>query len=125
MKTIKPAQKPGNKQRGFIMTTELVLLTTTMVIGMVVGLVTMRDAATSEMEDVAEAIGSLNQSYAFDGIINAENTAEVTGSAFNDAVDAAAGDGSGFTFVAPPATEGENVNVNAGADITDSGTQIQ
>lgn len=115
--------KGSKKQRGFVMTSELVLLTTTMVIGMLVGLTTLRDAATSEMEDVAEAIGSLNQSYAFDGMINAEDSAEVTGSAFNDAVDANSGDGAAFTFVAPPATEGENVNSNAGTDLTSSGTQ--
>lgn len=116
--------KQSKKQRGFVMTSELVLLSTTMVIGMLVGLTTLRDAATSEMEDVAEAIGSLNQSYAFDGMLNAENTAEVTGSAFNDAVDANSGDGAGFTFTAPPATEGDDVNINAGADLTSPGTQL-
>lgn len=90
----------NGKQRGFVMTSELILLSTTMVAGLVIGLATMRDAVTAELEDVAEAIGSLDQSYAFDGIINAQNTAEVSGSGFIDAVDANAGDGATFEFVA-------------------------
>ncbi|NHN37227.1 hypothetical protein G8764_07995 [Pseudomaricurvus alcaniphilus] len=118
--TIHPARK---KQGGFVMTSELVLLTTVMVIGMTVGLVTMRDAVTAEMEDVAEAIGSLNQSYSFDGLRNAELTAEVTGSSFEDAIDTGAGDGAGFTFTASPANEGVSVNNGVGADLTAAGNQ--
>lgn len=90
----------NGKQRGFVMTSELILLSTTMVAGLVIGLATMRDAVTAELEDVAEAIGALDQSYAFDGMINAQNTAEVSGSGFIDAVDANAGDGATFEFVA-------------------------
>ncbi|WP_372780835.1 hypothetical protein [Litorivivens sp.] len=97
----------GKKQRGFIMTTELVLLVTTMVVGMIVGLVTMRDAVNAEMEDVAEAIGSLDQSYAFDGIRNVQGTAEFAGSGFVDATDTNAGDGVTFTYVATDFLESE------------------
>ncbi len=104
MKTVnKPQQR---KQGGFIMTSELILLVTVMVIGMIVGLVTMRDAATAEMEDVAEAIGQLDQSYAFSGMKNAEGTANVDGSSFTDAVDTFAGDAAEFTFVANDNVEG-------------------
>ncbi len=95
-----------NKQAGFVMTSELILIVTVMVIGMIVGLVTMRDAATAEMEDVAEAIGQLDQSYAFNGIKSANNTAIVDGSSYGDAVDAAAGDNAEFTFVANDNLEG-------------------
>ena len=96
----------ASKQAGFIMTAELILLVTVMVIGMIVGLVTMRDAATAEMEDVAEAIGQLDQSYAFDGLKSANGTALVDGSAYGDAVDTNAGDNTEFTFVASDNTEG-------------------
>jgi len=95
------------KQGGFIMTTELVLLVSTMVVGMMVGLVTMRDAVNAEMEDVAEAIGSLDQSYAFDGIKNEQSTAEIAGSGFVDAADTNAGDLQTFTYVAPDFLESE------------------
>lgn len=89
------------KQGGFIMTTELVLLTTVMVVGMIVGLVSMRDSVNAEMEDIAEAIGSLDQSYSFDGIQNVQETAFIEGSIFSDAQDVNAGDTTGFTFTAP------------------------
>ncbi len=103
---IRKNQLPTRKQDGFIMTAELILLVTIMVIGMIVGLVTMRDAATAEMEDVAEAIGQLDQSYAFNGLKSANDTALVDGSAFGDAVDTNAGDNTEFTFVASDNSEG-------------------
>ncbi|WP_025563339.1 hypothetical protein [Psychromonas sp. SP041] len=99
MKTIKNNKLGKKKEAGFVMTSELLLLSTTIVIGLVVGLTTMRDAVTAEMEDVAEAIGSLDQSYAFDGLINGEGTAEISGSGFIDAVDVNAGDGQKFEFI--------------------------
>jgi hypothetical protein len=123
MKTIKHSQinKKANKKKqgGFVLTSELLLLSTTIVIGLVVGLSTMRDAVTAEMEDVAEAIGSLDQSYAFDGIKNGEATAEISGSGFIDAVDANAGDGKKFEFIASDFAETAvsiNSTASAGAD---------
>ncbi len=114
----------GKKQGGFIMTTELVLLVTTMVVGMIVGMVSMRDAVNAEMHDVAEAIGALDQSYAFDGIKNDQNTAELDGSEFNDAVDTTSGDNADFIFVASDA-EGVGVVANTivGSNPDASGTQ--
>jgi len=108
-KTIKKSQA------GFVMTTELVLILSVMVIGMVVGLVTMRDSLTAEMEDVAEAIGQLDQSYAFDGLVNAEGTAFLEGSGFVDATDANAGDLVTFDFIAADYSEAAT---NAGANTT-------
>jgi len=102
-------------QAGFVMTTELVLILSVMVIGMVVGLVTMRDSLTAEMEDVAEAIGQLDQSYAFDGLVNAEGTAFLEGSGFVDATDANAGDLVTFDFIAADYSEAA---ANAGANTT-------
>ncbi|MBA6365516.1 hypothetical protein H4J42_17390, partial [Colwellia sp. BRX8-8] len=63
---------------------------------------------TAEMEDVAEAIGSLDQSYAFDGMKNGEGTAEISGSGFIDAVDANAGDGQKFEFINTDFSESAN-----------------
>lgn len=111
----------ARKQGGFIMTTELILLVTVMVIGMIVGLVTLRDATTAEMEDVAEAIGSLDQSYAFSGLLNAETTATVEGSDFIDAVDTAAGDEAVFTFVNSDGTEAGTINQGGTALAADAG----
>nr|WP_082708407.1 hypothetical protein [Marinobacterium profundum] len=115
MKATTKLHSAAKKQGGFVMTTELVLLVTVMVMGMVVGLVTMRDAVTAEMEDVAEAIGALDQSYAFNGMLNAESTAGVEGSSYGDAIDTLAGDEAEFSFVALDNTEGSTVVAGAGS----------
>lgn len=94
--------KSGNtvkKQKGFVLTSELIILSTSMVAALVIGLATLRDSVTAELEDVAEAIGSLDQSYAFDGIISGGASAEISGSGFIDGVDTNAGDQVGFSFV--------------------------
>jgi len=56
-----------NDERGFVVSTELVLIATLCVLGLVTALSCVRDAVTGELNDVAEAIGSLNQSYAYSG----------------------------------------------------------
>ena len=94
------------KQAGFVLTSELVLIVTILVIGMTVGLVSMRDAMTAEMHDVAEAIGNLDQSYAFNGIENAQGTAATNGSAVVDAVDLLAGDSISYNYVEADIVEG-------------------
>lgn len=60
-------QKLFRDESGFIISTELVLVATIVVIGMVVGLSEVQHAVVAEMNDVADAIGSLNQSYTFSG----------------------------------------------------------
>lgn len=52
---------------GFLISAELVIIATLLVIGLVVGLVEVQNAVVSELNDVGEAIGSLNQSYYFHG----------------------------------------------------------
>ena len=52
---------------GFIVSAELVLVATILVIGMIVGLSEIQHAVVAELNDVADAIGSLNQSYSFSG----------------------------------------------------------
>ena len=90
----------AKKQGGFVLTAELVLLVTILVFGAIVGMVSMRDALNAEMEDVAEAIGAVDQGYAYQGIVNVQETAAIAGSAWSDVIDANAGDGVGFVFTA-------------------------
>ena len=54
-------------EAGFIISAELVLVATILVIGMIVGLSEVQHAVVQELNDVADAIGSLNQSYSFSG----------------------------------------------------------
>jgi hypothetical protein len=52
---------------GFIVSAELVLICTICVIGCVVGLSECQHAINSELNDVGDAIGCLNQSFCFSG----------------------------------------------------------
>ncbi|MFP6614735.1 MAG: hypothetical protein VB835_20670 [Pirellulales bacterium] len=56
-----------NDTNGYICTTDLILISAILVIGAMVGLVTLRDQVTQEFGDLAVAIGNLNQSYSFSG----------------------------------------------------------
>ena len=66
-------------ERGFVSSTELILLTTLAVIGLVVGLTTWRDAAVQELGDSAAAVGQLNQSYAAEVQANPSQGISVSG----------------------------------------------
>jgi hypothetical protein len=50
---------------GFVATADLIMISTIIVLGALVGLVTMRDQVVQELGDLAVAIGHLNQSYSF------------------------------------------------------------
>ena len=54
-------------EAGFIATTDLLLLTTIVVLGMIVGLVMFRNQVVQEFVDMAMAIGHLNHDYTYDG----------------------------------------------------------
>lgn len=54
-------------QRGFVATTDLILIFSIAVLGTIVGLATLRNSVVQEFGDLATAIGSLNQSYSYSG----------------------------------------------------------
>ncbi len=74
-------------EAGFVVSTELVLIATILVIGMVVGLATVRNAVVQELGDVAMAIGNINQSYTYTGVQGRNNSSATAGSAFQDELD--------------------------------------
>ncbi len=95
-------------QEGFIVSAELIFIVTILVIGLLVGWVAIRNAVVFELHDVAEAVGSLDQSYTFSGTNGQNGVVAVTsGSVFSDAADnATAGDTNLPTVLAPaPDTE--------------------
>ena len=90
--------KNGNKtmlhqllqdEAGFVISAELVLIATILVVGLIVGLSEIQHAVVQELNDVADAIGSINQSYLYTGF-SAEKTftggvkSYTRGSAFAD-----------------------------------------
>ena len=72
-------------EAGFIVSAELVLIATILVIGLIVGLSEVQTAVVHELNDVANAIGSLNQSYSFKGFSGCKSI--TFGSQFQDAFD--------------------------------------
>ena len=74
------------RRTGFVISSELILIATVLVIGLLVGMVTLRDQVTQELADVADAISELSQSYIYNSITG-HHDARVSGSFFNDTTD--------------------------------------
>jgi Flp pilus assembly pilin Flp len=60
-------RKLTRDESGAVLSTELVLISSLLVIGLIVGLTELRDSIANELNDVGEAVGALNQSYSVSG----------------------------------------------------------
>jgi len=60
-------RKLWNDESGAVISAELVLLMTLLVIGVIVGLKALGSAVVTELGDVAAAVGSADQSYYWSG----------------------------------------------------------
>ena len=72
-----------NDENGFLMSAELILLASILVLGLVVGLSEVSFAINNELEDVASAFSSMNQSYSASGS-HSHGKGRRSGSRFND-----------------------------------------
>ncbi len=72
-------------EAGFIVSAELVLVATILVLGMIVGLSEVANGINQELEDVGSAFGRVNQSYYFAGFEGHKGW--IDGSQFSDSVD--------------------------------------
>jgi len=87
-------------ENGFVVSTELALIATILVIGMVVGLTTIRDQVVQELADIAGMVSQLNQSYSFSAITgHHSSTAGSYGVDLIDSCDVSCGDASGIEAV--------------------------
>lgn len=84
-------------EAGFIVSAELILISTIGVLSMVVGLTEVSISINQELEDVASAFGSVNQSYRYQGLTGHGGTSN--GTNFNDHVDFC--DGNDVTGTSP------------------------
>jgi Flp pilus assembly pilin Flp len=84
-------KKLWNDEVGVILSAELVLILTILVIGMIVGLVELQCAVVAELSDLGDAIGNLDQSYVTSGITSVKNyggiKAAVAGARYGDQAD--------------------------------------
>jgi Flp pilus assembly pilin Flp len=90
-------KKFWNDEAGFVVTVEMILVATVLVIGLVSGLTLLRDAILGELSDTAASFGNMNQGYAIAGESYVDAGGEVSASAstlFTDAQEVAT-DGAG------------------------------
>jgi len=72
-----------NDERGFVSSTELILISTIAVIGLIVGLAVYRDSIVQELGDAGAAVGQLNQSYSLSVAANNADPAVTAAIAVN------------------------------------------
>ena len=89
-----------NDENGFVVSAELILVATIVVLGLIVGLAEVRQAVNEELEDVAAAIGAINQSYTYAGLKTSKSC--LSGSRFFDDRDLC---DSQFDIVGTPAVD--------------------
>jgi len=83
---------------GAIVSAEVVLVATILVIGLIPGLTALRDAVIEELADVAQAISNINQSFSYSGVSG--HYVIAGGGGFSDALDVC--DAPGVLVVATP-----------------------
>ena len=79
-------KKFWNDEAGFVVTVEMILVATVLVIGLVTGLGLLRDAVTAELVDTAQAFGSINQSWTVGAMDDQVNHGSA-GMSFTDVAD--------------------------------------
>jgi hypothetical protein len=72
-------------EAGFIISTELMIVAVALVLGLLVGVVSIRNQMVQELADSASAISEFNQSFRFSAITG--HNASTAGSDFFDLVD--------------------------------------
>jgi len=69
-------------ENGFVVSAELVLVGTILVLGMIVGLTELSYGVNEELEDLGSAVGGINQTYYY--TLASGRKGEVVGSTFLD-----------------------------------------
>ena len=72
----------ANDEAGFIVSAELILISTIAVLGLIVGLTEVSFGINQELEDVGAAFGSINQAYSYNGTSGLKG--KMNGSMFRD-----------------------------------------
>ncbi len=78
-------RKLWNDEAGAVLSAELVMVATILVIGMTVGLTAVRNSVVTELADLGQAISEIDQSYSYSGVEG--HHSKSAGSKFRDAQD--------------------------------------
>ena len=82
MKQFRPLNSKNRRQQGFVISAEVILVATILVLGMIVGLTELSYNVNQELEDVGSAIGGINQTYYY--TLASGQKGEAVGSTFLD-----------------------------------------
>ncbi|MGC3969139.1 MAG: hypothetical protein QM775_17775 [Pirellulales bacterium] len=74
-----------NEEAGAVVSAEIMLAATILVLGVIVGLKSVRDSVVTELADVGQAIANVNQSYCYSG--TSGHAAHTGGGDFQDGAD--------------------------------------
>lgn len=85
-------RKLFNDEAGFVLSAELAIIATLTIAAAAVGAAAIRDSISQELDDVADSIGSLDQSWNIRSFSNEGDGA----AGYNSAEDHGAGAGSGY-----------------------------
>ena len=78
-------RKLWNDEAGAVLSAELVMVATILVIGMTVGLSAVRNSVVTELADLGQAISEIDQSYSYSNVTGHHSAS--AGSRFRDAKD--------------------------------------
>lgn len=98
-------------QSGVVISTDLILVGTILGLGLIVGLVSLRNQVVQEFADTANAVGSLNQGYSYTSrtITSGSFSAFVAGASYSDLANVSANiDLTAWPPVPPNTTPGED-----------------
>jgi hypothetical protein len=74
-------------ETAFIISAEIMLIATILVLGLIVGFTAVRDTMISELSDTGASLGQINQSFSYGGLTG--HSSNLAGSSFNDTTDPA------------------------------------
>lgn len=102
-----------NDQSGAVVSAELLVLVTIVLIGLIVGTSSIRDAIVGELSDLSGAVQDSNQSFSYNGIVGNSSTSPGSQFAdsidFDDSVDDPSGEADNcIVFDTPPSPEGSS-----------------
>jgi hypothetical protein len=86
-----------NEDAGFTLSSEALLIAAVCVLGLLVGVTTLRNSVVQEAGDFSISIGVMNQSFEYSGV--SDGAAESSGGLFSDTLD-----GSEYGAGTPPMT---------------------
>jgi hypothetical protein len=75
-----------NEEIGAILSAEVMLVASILVVGVIAGLASLRDSIVTELADVAQALANVNQSFSFSGV-KGHHASGGGGGSFHDDID--------------------------------------